>query len=96
MTTITKPIVETTFDTYRQIAEELVCYVRSRDYFQCKIIHTQGDILFTFIISGITYHENGMLTNIVPTWWECHTEEGELEYSNDFQFSELRRHIFGE
>ena len=96
MTTITKPIVETSFETYRKIAEELVCYARSRAYFQCKIVHVQGDIVFTFIISGFTYHYNGMLTNIVPSWWECHTEEGELEYQNDFQYKELMRHIFGE
>ncbi|MBR2502105.1 MAG: hypothetical protein IKB68_06495 [Rikenellaceae bacterium] len=96
MTTITKPTIETSFETYRHIAEELVCYARSRDFFRCKIVCTQGDIVFTFILNAFSYHENGMLTNIVPVWWECHTEEGELEYQNDFQFSELIRHIFGE
>lgn len=86
---------------YEKAAKKLCDQVGSGSYFSGTINFTHEEVECRMTLSLIIYHKRvempeGTLESIedlVPVWWEFHTEIGGEEFLNDFDFATLKEYI---
>ncbi len=86
---------------YQEIASELLERIGYKDYIDINFkVETETWIGY-FHASLILYRNEdsypegdfNKLSDVVPVWWEFHTVGDDGEVLNDFQFSELKKHL---
>lgn len=86
---------------YEKAAQNLCDQVGSSSYFSGSIAFTHEDVECRMVLSLIIYHKRTkmpegrveMIEDLVPVWWEFHTEIGGEEILNDFDFAILKEYI---
>ncbi len=86
-------------ELYRQTAERLLDTIGDSNYFSGSLRFTAGEAECRLTASILVYRtlcrlpegEGEVVTDLVPVWWEFHTEIDGCERLNDFSFSELRQ-----
>ena len=87
---------------YEKAAQKLCDQVGSNGYFSGTITFTHEEVECRMVVSLIIYHKRvempeGTLESIedlVPVWWEFHTEINGEELLNDFDFATIKEYIF--
>lgn len=86
---------------YREAADRLLDAVGAGSYFSGSLSFRFEETDCRLTASVIVYRTRRSLpegdvdavADLVPVWWEFHTQTGERERLNDFSFSELRQLI---
>lgn len=89
--TVTPALYE---ETFSRLAEA----IGDRNYFSGTVTFAFGDATCRLTTSVIVYRRTeslpegdfDVISDLVPVWWEFHTETDEGEVPNDFSFSHLR------
>ncbi len=88
-------------ELYVEIAENLFDQLEGRGYYSGSFSFEYCGITCRMVLSAVVYYEAddpfvgyvGGVKDIVPVWWEFHTESDGGEMLNDFSFNELRKVI---
>ena len=88
-------------DVYDELAAVLRGRIGDGSYFSGTLSTFCGEVRVSVRATLILYRSTderpdgtAVLTDdVVPVWWECHTECGAVEMLNDFDFSEIRRRL---
>ena len=88
-------------ELYRETAERLIEAIGSENYFSASVTFPFDGIDCRLRASVIVYRERRSLpegtfdavADLVPVWWEFHTDIATGEQLNDFDFSEMKRYL---
>lgn len=88
-------------ELYRETAERLMEAIGPAGYYSGTLSFGFGEAECRLVVSAIVYCERrllpegavDLLRDLVPVWWEFHTETAGEERFNDFSFAELRRYL---
>ena len=88
-------------EVYDELALALQGRIAGQSYFSGTEECLSGDVRVRLRATLIIYRRRDQrpegrfepIVNIVPVWWECHTEWGADELLNDFDFAELKERI---
>lgn len=83
---------------YEELKSHLLDAVGDRPYFSGSICFAHEQLTCRLVLSCFVRHtlldepegRSLRITDLVPVWWEFHTEEGTVELLNDFSFNTLR------
>lgn len=88
-------------ELYRETAERLIEAIGSENYFSASVTFPFDGVDCRLRASVIVYRERRSLpegtfdavVDLVPVWWEFHTDTATGEQLNDFDFAELKRYL---
>ena len=88
-------------ELYVEIVENLFNQLEGRGYYSGSFSFEYCGITCRMVLSAIVHYEPkdvsggsvGGVKDVVPVWWEFHTEAEDGEMLNDFSFNELRKII---
>lgn len=86
-------MIKITKNIYEEVLQKLVIEIGDSNYISARTI-TGGfdDVEYKFIINAVIYRDDFKnISEIVPIWWEFHTEIDGVEKMNDFLFSEMMK-----
>lgn len=88
-------MIEITRNIYEEVLSKLIGEIRESNYLSTRNITGSFDnVMYNFIITAVIYRDDFKnISEIVPIWWEFHTEIDGIEKMNDFLFSELQKLI---
>lgn len=94
-------MVNVSQEEYQTIAAELIDRIDGKNYTNMRIAVDTVDWYGCLTLKAIMYWQTvsypegdfNELRDIVPVWWEFHTEGEDGEVLNDFQFAELKKHL---
>ena len=88
-------MIKITRNIYEEVLRKLVIEIGESNYISMRTITGSfGDVEYKFIINAVIYKDDfGNISDIVPVWWDFHTEINGTEKMNDFLFSEIRKLI---
>ncbi len=86
-------------ELYSEVMRSLCEAIGGSNYFSGSVCVSMGTVVCRLITSVIVYRrreslpegDSELISDLVPVWWEFHTEMPGGEVANDFSFSELRR-----
>lgn len=86
-------MINITQEFYKDLYKRLMIDIGESNYYSSKTLSgTTDDFDYTLVISAVIYRDDfGSITEIVPVWWEFHTEIDGVEKMNDFFFSEIQK-----
>ena len=86
-------MIEITRNIYEEVLQKLVIEIGDSNYISMRTITGSfDDVEYKFIINAVIYRDDfENISEIVPVWWEFHTEIDGVEKMNDFLFSEMRK-----
>ncbi len=88
-------------ELYEEVAARLAEAIGSESYFSGVVTGEFADVAWRLVLSVVVYRRRisipegdyDALANLVPVWWEFHTEAAAGEILNDFSFTELVRYL---
>lgn len=88
-------MIEITRNIYEEVLSKLIGEIGESNYLSTRNITGSFDnVMYNFIITAVIYRDDFKnISEIVPIWWEFHTEIDGVEKMNDFLFSELQKLI---
>lgn len=86
-------MIKITRNIYEEVLQKLVIEIRDSNYISARTITGSfDDVEYKFIINAVIYRDDFKnISEIVPIWWEFHTEIDGVEKMNDFLFSEMMK-----
>lgn len=86
-------MIKITQNIYEEVLQKLVIEIGDSNYISARTITGSFDgVEYKFIINAVIYRDDFKnISEIVPIWWEFHTEIDGVEKMNDFLFSEMMK-----
>lgn len=86
---------------YCKVAELLLEQVDLKEYYSGMFEFDFENVRCRMVLSAVVYRRDMMqpegmiriVADVIPVWWEMHTEIDGQEQLNDFSFNQLREHI---
>ena len=86
---------------YSEMVEMLLGLIDQKEYFSGSFEFEFECVSCRVLLSAVIYRRDSLwpegerreVTDMVPVWWELHTEIDGREVLNDFSFNELREYI---
>lgn len=86
-------MISITQDIYKEVLCKLLNEIGQSNYISTRTVVGKFDnVEYNFLISAVIYRDDFKnISEIIPIWWEFHTEIDGVEKMNDFLFSEMMK-----
>jgi hypothetical protein len=86
---------------YIKVTEKLLAELDQKEYYSGSFEFDYEDVICKMVLSAVIYYqdvfEDGTfrrkIRDVIPVWWELHTEIDGQECLNDFSFNLLREYV---
>lgn len=86
---------------YIRVTEKLLAELDQKEYYFGSFEFDYEGVICKMVLSAVIYRQNVFedgayrrkISDVIPVWWELHTEIDGQECLNDFSFNLLREYV---